>query len=166
MEVRKLSLECQTCGAPITSIDPYMTDYCKKCHGSPGGIPFKSEAYDEAKKLSPYRLYWVKCDRCGRKMETRDLLYEGVFPLAGFCRKCNKIICWNCGSMHFASGVWEANEFAALARAGNLIALHIADGSTMAPRCPNCQVYLEPIVNLHAHPTFHLIKTRNVNPLE
>jgi hypothetical protein len=166
MQAGEIAFECQKCEAPITSFETYITDYCTKCYGSPGGIPFKNEAYTEAQNLSPYRLFWVKCNICGRKIETRKLEYGGVFPLAGFCKKCNKTICWNCASMYFAAGIWEANEITALARAGNLIALHSMDGKTVAPKCPLCNVYLDSIVNQPEYSTFKLIKAREVNPLK
>ena len=166
MDKGALSLECKNCGAPITTLDTYMANYCTKCYGSPGGIPFATEAYDESKNLAPHKLYSVKCDRCGKKMETRSVEYGGTFPLAGFCRKCGKVICWNCAGMHYASGVWESNEFAAFARAGNLMALRDANGQTMAPKCQNCDIYIEGIINLPYESTFHLLKTREVNPLE
>lgn len=166
MDAGTISLECKNCGTPINSMDMFMTNYYTKCYGSPGGIPFAFEAYNEAKDLSPHKVYEVKCDMCGRKVETREVEYGGTFPLAGYCGKCTKTVCWNCAKMIYASGVWETNEFVAFARAGNMMVLRDSSGQTMAPKCPNCDIYLGAIVNLPAESTFHLLKTRIVNPLE
>jgi hypothetical protein len=161
MNAGHLSLKCQNCESPIT----FFTYVCGNCHkcGKPHRNDFRGDAERELKDYLQYEVYWVKCKKCGKKIEDRNLRYDEQFLHAGYCSRCG-VICWSCATVMYSSGILEANEYRQVARVGNAIALQDSHGSVVSPKCPSCDKLLIPIVYQKSDPAFSLINVRKVDP--
>jgi ankyrin repeat protein len=103
-------------------------------------------------------IYSVVCSICKNAVESSELYgIDKIFPKAGSCSSCG-VICWSCAKMFRPSGPQQTAELRGMANALSLIALTDPDGNNMAPCCPTCDIYLEPIT--HAYKRSSIVKKK------
>jgi len=148
LDDKQIELQCPACRGAIRSWITVINRKCHLCNAPLDVLEKRAEAARLTDPLRPHRVWSVMCEVCSRLAEAKNLR-TGLFPNAGYCCGCDKIVCWSCARLQPLTPAQEHEIAVMQQRLVNILgrsAMVDTPSGPCFPHCPTCGKWLETLI--------------------